>query len=141
MKIKKNYRPEEVLEAAKVGIEFEFYSNYKDVLETARSISKFIGKRVIVPYALADINKPKPLYHSPVQPTDTVFKLEPDYSGGLTMCELVTGPMGYKDARNVIIKMFEWITDNGFIPMKDVLYMQTFLLIPLKCLHYLASRI
>ena len=114
MKIKKNYRPEEVLEAAKVGIEFEFYSNYKDVLETARSISKFIGKRVIVPYALADINKPKPLYHSPVQPTDTVFKLEPDYSGGLTMCELVTGPMGYKDARNVIIKMFEWITDNGY---------------------------
>jgi hypothetical protein len=28
--------------------------------------------------------------------------------------ELVTGPMSYKDARNVLIKVFEWIKDNGY---------------------------
>ena len=114
MKIKKNYRPEEILEAGKLGIEFEFYSNLKDVVETARSIGKYIGKRIVVPMALSDINNPKPLYHSPIVPTDAVFKLEPDYSGGKKMCELVTGPMKYSEARNVIIKMFEWISNNGY---------------------------
>jgi hypothetical protein len=114
MKIKKNYSPAEILEAGKIGIEFEFYSNLKGHLETARSISKYIGKRVVVPMALSDIKEPKPLYHSPVAPTDEIFKLEPDYSGGKTMCELVTGPMKYTEARNVIIKVLEWISNNGY---------------------------
>ena len=114
MKIKKSYNPEEVLDSAKCGLEFEFFSNLDDVVETARSIAKYIGKRVVVPMALSDITKPKPLYHSPVKPTDSIFKLEPDYSGGKNMCELVTGPMPYRDARNVIIKVFEWISNNGY---------------------------
>lgn len=114
MKIKKSYTSEEILEASKIGIEFEFYSNFKDHIETARSLSKFIGKRVIVPMALSNIKEPKPLYHSPVVPTDTIFKLEPDYSGGKKLCELVTGPMKYSEARNVIIKVFEWISNNGY---------------------------
>lgn len=114
MKIKKSYRPEEILNAALVGVEFEFFSNLDDVIETARSISKYIGKRVVVPMALSDLTKPKPLYHSPIQPTDSIFKLEPDYSGGKNMCELVTGPMQYREARNVIIKVFEWISNNGY---------------------------
>lgn len=114
MKIKKTYSDTEIFGAARAGIEFEFYSNLKDVVETARSISKYIGKRVVVPMALSDINNPKPLYHSPITPSDTVFKLEPDYSGGKKMCELVTGPMKYSEARNIIIKMFEWIDNNGY---------------------------
>lgn len=114
MKVKKSYRPDEILSAGKIGIEFEFYSNLKDHVETARSISKYIGKRVVVPMALSNIKEPKPLYHSPVTPSDTIFKLEPDYSGGKKMCELVTGPMKYSDARNVIIKVFEWISNNGY---------------------------
>lgn len=114
MKIKKSYRPEEVLNSALVGLEFEFFSNLENVIDTARSISKFIGKRVVVPMALSDIANPKPLYHSPVNPTDSIFKLEPDYSGGKKMCELVTGPMKYSEARNIIIKVFEWISNNGY---------------------------
>lgn len=114
MKIKKSYRPEEVLNSALVGCEFEFFSNLDNVIDTARSISKYIGKRVVVPMAMSDIANPKPLYHSPVNPTDSIFKLEPDYSGGKKMCELVTGPMKYPEARNIIIKVLEWISNNGY---------------------------
>jgi len=114
MKPKKSYSKEEILDGAKIGIEFEFYSNMENVFDTARSIAKFIGKRVVVPMSMSSLGKPKPLYHSPVTPTDKIFKLEPDYSGGKKMCELVTGPMKYSEARNIIIKMFEWIQMNGY---------------------------
>lgn len=113
MKTKKNYTETEILEGARCGVEFEFYSSL-DVFESAKEIAKFLKKRVVVPLSLSTIGDPKPLYHSPVTPTDEIFKLEPDYSGGKKMCELVTGPMQYRDARNVIIKMFEWISNNGY---------------------------
>lgn len=113
MKIKKNYSKEEVLNGVKIGFEFEFYSSL-DVFETARELAKYTKKRVVVPLSLSDINKPKPLYHSPVTPTADIFKLEPDYSGGKKMCELVTGPIKYSDARNILIKVFEWIQANGY---------------------------
>jgi len=113
MKVKKNYTKTEVLDSARCGFEFEFYSSM-DVFETAKDIAKFVKRRVVVPLALSSITEPKPLYHSPVAPTADIFKLEPDYSGGKSMCELVTGPMKYKDARNVLIKVFEWISSNGY---------------------------
>ena len=93
MKTKKVYTKTEILVGARLGIEFEFYSSTEDVVETARSISKVLKKRLVVPMALSNIAEPKPLYHSPIQPCVTIFKLEPDYSGGKKMCELVTGPM------------------------------------------------
>ena len=113
MKVKKNYTKEEVLSGVKIGFEFEFYSSL-DVFKTARDIASFLKKRVVVPLSLSSLGEPKPLYHSPVAPTDAIFKLEPDYSGGKKMCELVTGPMKYSEARNVLIKMFEWIRSNGY---------------------------
>jgi hypothetical protein len=113
MKIKKSYTQEEVLQGSKIGFEFEFYSNLS-IEKTARSIAKYTGKRVVIPLALSNLKNPKPLYHSPVNPTADIFKLEPDYSGGKNMCELVTGPLSYKDARNVLIKVFEWIVQNGY---------------------------
>lgn len=114
MKIKKSYTEKEILESAKIGLEFEFYSNLEDIMQTARFLAKFLGKRVVVPVALGSLHKPKPLYHSPVTPSDTIFKLEPDYSGGKKMCELVTGPMPFREARNTIIKVLEWISNNGY---------------------------
>lgn len=113
MKIKKSYTEKEVLDGSKIGCEFEFFSNLP-LEETARSIAKYIGKRVVIPMALSNILEPKPLYHSPVNPSADIFKLEPDYSGGKNMCELVTGPMSYREARNVLIKVFEWINSNGY---------------------------
>ena len=113
MKIKKSYTEAEILDGAKIGYEFEFYSNLP-IEKTSRSIAKYISKRVVIPMALSNIKEPKPLYHSPITPSSDIFKLEPDYSGGKNMMELVTGPMSYKDARNTLIKMFEWIKDNGY---------------------------
>lgn len=113
MKVKKSYTKAEVLDALILGFEFEFYSSL-DVFETARSIGNFTKKRVVVPLSMSSLGAPKPLYHSPVTPTSEIFKLEPDYSGGKKMCELVTGPMPYSDARNVLIKVFDWIRDNGY---------------------------
>ena len=113
MRIKKKYSTEEILEGTKLGLEFEFYSNF-DVFETAKALAKVLKKRVVVPLSLSTLGEPKPLYHSPVTPTSSIFKLEPDYSGGKKMCELVTGPMKYAEARNVIIKVFEWIQSNGY---------------------------
>jgi hypothetical protein len=113
MKIKKSYTEKEVLDGSRIGCEFEFYSNLP-LEETARSIAQYIGKRVVIPLALSNILEPKPLYHSPINPSADIFKLEPDYSGGKNMCELVTGPMAYRDARNVLIKVFEWINTNGY---------------------------
>ena len=113
MKIKKRYTEEEILSSARVGYEFEFYSSM-EVLETARALSKALKKRVLVPMALSNINEPKPLYHSPITPSSSIFKLEPDYSGGKKMCELVTGPLDYSEARDVLIKVFEWIQSNGY---------------------------
>jgi hypothetical protein len=113
MKVKRNYTQTEVLESAKIGLEFEFYSSM-NIEKTARSIAQFTKKRVVIPMSMSTLNAPKPLYHSPVNPTADIFKLEPDYSGGKNMFELVTGPASYQDARNVIIKMFEWIESNGY---------------------------
>jgi hypothetical protein len=114
MKIKKSYTREEILDAGVIGLEFEFYSEMDEILETARSIGKFLKKRVIVPMTFTRLGKERPLYHSAVEPTDKIFKIEPDFSGGKKMCELITGKLSYKEARNTIIKMFEWIQNNGY---------------------------
>jgi hypothetical protein len=113
MNIKKNYTKTEVLAAGRIGFEFEFYSSF-DVIKTAKELAKVLKKRVVVPMNVATLGEPKPLYHSPVEPSSSIFKLEPDYSGGKKMCELVTGPLEYAEARNVLIKVFEWIQDNGY---------------------------
>jgi hypothetical protein len=113
MKVKKTYTEAEILDGGKIGFEFEMYSNLS-IEKTARGLAKYIQKRVVIPMALSNIKEPKPLYHSPITPNSDIFKLEPDYSGGKNMMELVTGPLSYKDARNVLIKVFEWIKDNGY---------------------------
>lgn len=52
--------------------------------------------------------------HSDFVPCDKVFKIEPDMSGGKGLVELVTGPIPYRNARVIIIKMLDWIEANGY---------------------------
>jgi len=52
--------------------------------------------------------------HSDFVPDDKVFKMEPDMSGGKGLIELVTGPIPYRNARIIIIKMLDWIDKNGY---------------------------
>ena len=52
--------------------------------------------------------------HSDFVPDDKIFKMEPDMSGGKGLIELVTGPIPYRNARVIIIKMLNWIKENGY---------------------------
>ena len=113
----------EVLSSAKVGFEFELYSELssKDV---SRALSKALGKRVIVPISVKGFGKEeKGNYHSEIEPTSTLFKLERDFSGGKDMYELITGPMAYEDARIVLIKTLQWIKENGWTDSKSAIHL------------------
>lgn len=85
------------------GIEFEFYSNY-DVEKTAEMMGQYLGREIRV----------EEKAHSDFQPTDKVFKLEPDMSGGAGLVEMVTGALPYPDARLIIIKTLAWIKEHGY---------------------------
>ena len=89
--------------SAKIGFEFEFMSSFtRD--EIAEKIGENLGKKVKV------FKK----YHSKFSPTRDVFKLEPDFSGGWKMVELITGPMDYFEAIPVLIRTLKWIDENGY---------------------------
>lgn len=112
-----------ILTAAKVGIEFELYTE-KSVTVTAKELGRVLNKKVIVPKVTVAFNKEeKGTYHSELEPTATVFKLEKDFSGGKDMMELITGPMPYEEARIVIIKTLEWIKSNGWTDKKCAIHL------------------
>jgi hypothetical protein len=92
-----------ILNGSQIGVEFEFYSNL-ELEETQKSLSKLLNRKI----RLED------KAHSDFQPSNEVFKMEPDMSGGKGLVELVTGAMQYRDARIVIIKMLGWIRANGY---------------------------
>ena len=91
------------LNASVIGFEFEFFSNMIRG-RIVDSLSKLLGKKVIL----------SSKYHSKIPVSSEVFKLEPDYSGGSKMNELITGPMPYSEAIPVLIKVLRWIDENGW---------------------------
>jgi len=93
-----------ILNQSVIGFEFELYSN-KSRDDVAKEISKLVKKKVTV----AD------KYHSEVQG----WRLEPDFSGGMKMMELVTEPMGYYEAMGTLNKILEWIRKNGWTDEKS----------------------
>ena len=93
-KLKSNSTRHEVLAASQMGIEFEFYSNL-ELKKTQKSLSELLGRKIQL----------EEKAHSDFVPSADVFKMEPDMSGGAGLIELVTGPMPYRNARLVIVKM------------------------------------
>lgn len=93
----------QLLSSAFLGFEFEFFSEMVRGRIT-ESLSKLLGKKITLS------NK----YHSKDPVSREVFKLEPDYSGGGKMNELVTGPLPYAEAIPVLIKVLKWIDENGW---------------------------
>lgn len=91
------------LNSSVIGFEFEFFSNMVRG-RIVDSLSKFLGKKVIL----------SSKYHSKVPVSSEEFKLEPDYSGGSKMNELITGPMPYSEAIPILIKVLKWIDENGW---------------------------
>lgn len=87
---------------SKIGFEFEFFSKLK-IKETKLSLTKDLNKRIQI----------EEKAHSDFTPTDSIFKLEPDNSGGTGMIELVTGPLMYSESKIILAKVFNWIKKNG----------------------------
>lgn len=102
-KLKKDSPKEQILNSALTGVEFEFYSKLS-LKDTQESLKKLLNREI----QLED------KAHSDFQPSDKVFKMEPDMSGGKGLIELVTGAMPYRNARMVIIRMLKWIQENGY---------------------------
>jgi hypothetical protein len=113
----------EILSSSKCGIEFEFFSelNQKDV---AKELTKALGKKVIIPVVITGFDEhSKGGYHSEMEPTSTLFKLEKDFSGGKDMFEMITGPLAYEEARIIIIKMLQWIKERGWTDQKCAIHL------------------
>lgn len=93
-------------DTVQVGLEIEFFSNYSYIktLELLNVYFLQIDKKVW------GFNS----YHSDFTPTDKEFKIEPDFSGGPDMIELITGPMKYVEARIVLIMMMDFIKKHGY---------------------------
>jgi hypothetical protein len=112
-----------ILTAAKVGIEFEFYTE-KSPSTAAKELGRALNKKVVVPKVTVAFDKEdKGGYHSELEPTAVMFKLEKDFSGGKDMLELITGPLPYEEARLVLIKTLEWIKSNGWSDKKCAIHL------------------
>lgn len=113
----------EILSASKVGIEFEFFTELRGKNLT-KELSKALGKRVVIPVSVKGFDQEeKGTYHSDLEPTSTMFKLEKDFSGGKDMYEMITGPLAYEEARIIIIKMNQWIKSNGWTDPKCAIHL------------------
>lgn len=88
----------------KIGLEFEFYSNHSYIKTLELLNNTFQGVEVW------GFNE----YHSDFIVTEKKWKVEPDFSGGPNMVELITGPCSWMDARVNTIKFLDWVNENGY---------------------------
>ena len=98
-----NLTDSEILQKGLVGVEFEFYSNIS-LEDTAKKLGELLGKKIRI----------ETKHKSEFAPTQKEFKIEPDMSGGAGLMELVTGALPYSEGRMIIIKVCNWITENGY---------------------------
>jgi len=106
-----NIQEQKILNSLVIGFEFEIYSNLTRK-EIAKSIGPVIKKKIII----GDV------YHSETPLSNGEVKLEPDFSGGFKMTEIITSPMPYTEAIAVMTKVLGWIRDNGYTDEKCALH-------------------
>jgi len=92
-----------ILNESIIGIECEFYTNlsYTKLLELINTEFN--------PIKIWGFNE----YHSKFKPDTLNFKIEPDYSGGPDMVELITGPIPYNESIIILIKILNFIKKYG----------------------------
>lgn len=99
----KDINKKKLFDNVELGFEFEFFSPLTRK-ELSEKLSRALGKKVNWSNA----------YHGKSQVLPDLFKLEPDYSGGMKTNELITGVMPYNEAIHVMLKVFNFINENGF---------------------------
>lgn len=92
-----------IFENVKLGFEFEFFSPI-DRAQLAKIFEEALGRPVL----------PSDQYKSSIPVSESQFKLEADFSGGFKMHELVTAPLPYSEAVNVLFRAMNIIAENGF---------------------------
>lgn len=92
-----------IFENARLGFELEFFSPIPRP-ELAEIFEKALGRRVV----WTDD------YNSGIEVNEKQFKLEADFSGGFKMNELVTAPLPYSEAVNVLFRAMNIISEKGF---------------------------
>jgi len=98
----------------RIGLEFEFFSTVEDIKiqDLAKSISRIIKENIVV-FDYADYKK---------TPDYTKFVLTFDFSGGPKMYELITPPLKYEEAINIINLFYQWIKYYGKLNEKCSLH-------------------
>ena len=96
-----------------IGMEFEFYMKDLSFYKTLELLNQELE-----PVKVWGFRQ----YHSDFTPDDKNFKLEPDLSGGSSMCELITGPLSYYDAKYHLIKIIKFIQTYGYTNEKSSIH-------------------
>jgi Putative amidoligase enzyme len=99
----KDINQKHLFDNVNLGFEFEFFSPLTRA-ELSEMLTQYLGKKVHW------TNQ----YHSDIPVGEGEFKLEPDFSGGFKMNELVTSIMPYNEAIHTLFKILNFISENGF---------------------------
>lgn len=102
----------EILNSALIGFEFEFYSK-KKFSSVSAELSSMLGKKVVAAYKKDPKGNKIPGAHTDTPVDYNNYKLEHDFSGGMSMMELVTGPAPFFEAKIILAKVLNWIRQNG----------------------------
>lgn len=95
----------DILKKSTVGMEFEFFMKDLSYYKTLEILNQYLS-----PVRIHGFSE----YHPDFKPSDKVWIFEPDLSGGNLMCEVVTNPMSYFDAKFYLIKMLKFIQEYGY---------------------------
>lgn len=93
----------DILSKAVIGFEFEFFSNFT-YYKTLEELNALLS-----PIKVHGFRK----YHSDFKVDANNFKIEPDWSGGPSCVELITGPLDYSNARVILVKILNWMKNNA----------------------------
>lgn len=106
-----NVQENKILNGLVIGFEFEMYTN-----KTRKELSKELGAIVKKKIKVGEV------YHSETPLNKGEWKVEPDFSGGVRMNEIITEPMPYFEAIAAMTKVLAWIRDNGWTDEKCALH-------------------
>ena len=96
-----------IYDRTKIGFSADFFSPIKRE-RIATKLSESLRRKVVY----SDV------YKTGVEPTDTVFKLYPNFFGGFKMNTIETGAMPYNEGLNVLLKTMNIIDELGFTSKK-----------------------
>lgn len=105
-----------------IGFEFEFLTKIKKTEDVLASLQKSLKKKIEYPLEIVGFDEYKIPNHSALTTTANLFKLERDFSGGVDMYELITGPQKFTDAIVTLDIFLDWLKVNGYTNEKTSIH-------------------